>query len=579
MNIKNNILAGVCIFIIVLLMPYYWQIIGYEPSTPEQIINSENNIETINSTPEPPVSTYIKTNENSSNLRQEKTLIVSTNLYQTVISNAGGGSHKDFTVLEMDQNGYKYLGAYVSRDDSILYDKSAPVSLLGNNNGTCTPCLGFVNNSVVLDDNFILTENNSPLIMSNNGAEIFIQKNDSLTIEYEYVSNDYDIVKKLTLYGNSYVINHEFIINKLPNSFNGNYEILWNSGLNPTEVSEYEDVSYGGAYLGINGDIEYVSQTNEDIIKKEKFELDAEWMGVRNKYFAMIMVPNTKALFGSLSSINRDFMNRNLTPSYISSMGFNTVSSPIIETQLYLGPLKIENLDPLHPGLDQMMNFGWKIIQPISKLVLWFLVFMHTSLNLNYGLVLIIFAFIIRVITGPLIKKSYESSQKMQKIAPDIKIIQEKYKEDPQRLQKEMLALYKKAGANPFSGCIPMLLQWPILMALFIVFRSTVELRGESFIFWITDLSQPDYVINLPFHIPLYGDAIAILPLFMGVTMFLVMKQSMATMDSSQKPMLYMMNAMFLLIFNSFPSGLTLYYTVYNVLSYLQQRSIKIESN
>ena len=106
MNIKNNILAGVCIFIIVLLMPYYWQIIGYEPSTSEEIINSENNKEITNSAPDTPVSTYTEINKNSSNLGQEKTLIVSTNLYQTAISNAGGGSHKDFTILEMDQNGY-----------------------------------------------------------------------------------------------------------------------------------------------------------------------------------------------------------------------------------------------------------------------------------------------------------------------------------------------------------------------------------------------------------------------------------------------------------------------------------------
>ena len=113
MNIKNNILAGVCIFIIVLLMPYYWQIIGYEPSTSEEIINSENNKEITNSAPDTPVSTYTEINKNSSNLGQEKILIVSTNLYQTAISNAGGGSHKDFTILEMDQNGYKYLGKYI----------------------------------------------------------------------------------------------------------------------------------------------------------------------------------------------------------------------------------------------------------------------------------------------------------------------------------------------------------------------------------------------------------------------------------------------------------------------------------
>ena len=112
--------------------------------------------------------------------------------------------------------------------------------------------------------------------------------------------------------------------------------------------------------------------------------------------------------------------------------------------------------------------------------------------------------------------------------------------------------------------------------SFFIVFRSTIEFRGEPFVLWIQDLSQPDYLFSLPFHIPLYGDGVAILPILMGISMFLTMRITMATDgDNTQKTMMYFMNAFFVIIFNQFPSGLTLYYTVYNFLAYQQQLSIK----
>ena len=119
------------------------------------------------------------------------------------------------------------------------------------------------------------------------------------------------------------------------------------------------------------------------------------------------------------------------------------------------------------------------------------------------------------------------------------------------------------------------MLQMPLLWALFIVFRTTIEFRGAHFVFWISDLSQPDVIFNLPFSIPIYGSGVAVLPLVMGATLMLTMRMSSATMDKSQKPVMYFMNAFFVLLFNTFPSGLNLYYTAYNVLSYFQQRSIK----
>lgn len=161
----------------------------------------------------------------------------------------------------------------------------------------------------------------------------------------------------------------------------------------------------------------------------------------------------------------------------------------------------------------------------------------------------------------------------MQVIQPIMAEIKEKYKGDPQRMNKEMMGLYKEHGVNPFGGCVPMLLQMPLLIALFIVFRSTIQLRGEAFIpGWITDLSQADTIFTLPFSLPMYGNEFNILPILMALTM--IFQSKMTMQDPKQKAMVYMMPVFMLLIFNRFPSGLNLYYTMFNLLTIIQQKFI-----
>jgi YidC/Oxa1 family membrane protein insertase len=158
----------------------------------------------------------------------------------------------------------------------------------------------------------------------------------------------------------------------------------------------------------------------------------------------------------------------------------------------------------------------------------------------------------------------------MQRVQPQLTVIREKYKADPARLNKEMMKLYKEEKINPMGGCLPMLLQIPLLWALFTVFRSTIEFRLAPFAFWIHDLSLPDYVFSLPFAIPIYGSQFAILPVLMAVSTFYQTKLTMT--DPNQKAMLYMMPVMMLLFFNGFPSGLNLYYTLLNVWTFVQQK-------
>jgi YidC/Oxa1 family membrane protein insertase len=163
--------------------------------------------------------------------------------------------------------------------------------------------------------------------------------------------------------------------------------------------------------------------------------------------------------------------------------------------------------------------------------------------------------------------------KEMGKIQPLLLELKEKYKGDPQRLQRATMELYKEHGVNPLGGCIPVLLQLPLLAALFIVFRSTIQLRGASFIpGWIDDLSRADTIFTLPFSLPFYGNQFNVLPILMTVSMIIQSKMSMQ--DPKQKAMIYLMPIFMLFLFNQFPSGLNLYYTLFNVWTILQQKFI-----
>ena len=345
--------------------------------------------------------------------------------------------------------------------------------------------------------------------------------------------------------------------------------------MRPTEEKDNEDVEYGSGIIGQAGEIEDIQTKDPDEeISRSVYNGQTEWVAVRTKYFMSALIVENPGKYAVLSAGNVAFGGRKQTPVYHAGIGY-PLDIKYISSKLYLGPLDVDHLIKTGTNLDATMNWGFTLIRPISKGILWVLKFMHNALRLNYGLVLLLFALIIRLITGPLTKKSYESSQNMQKLQPQIKKLQAKYKKDPQRLNRETMGLYKKHKVNPLGGCLPIMLQMPLLWALFIVFRTTIEFRGASFVFWISDLSQPDVIFNLPFSIPIYGSGVAVLPLLMGATLMLTMRMSSATMDKSQKPVMYFMNGFFILLFNTFPSGLNLYYTAYNVLSYFQQRSIK----
>jgi YidC/Oxa1 family membrane protein insertase len=229
---------------------------------------------------------------------------------------------------------------------------------------------------------------------------------------------------------------------------------------------------------------------------------------------------------------------------------------------LYVGPMEYPRLRAIGHGFDDINPYGWSWLQPVIRPVAvgarWLLVWFHEQLGLAYGLGLIVFGVLIRLILWPLNQKAMRASMSMQAIQPVLKEIQDKYKNDPQRLQQEMFKIYKENNVNPFSGCWPVLLPWPILIALFFVFQNSIELRGQAFL-WIPDLSRPD---------PIY-----IIPMLMAVSMFGVSKIGQLGLppNPQTKMMLYFMPVMMLVLFLRFAAGLNLYYAVQNLASIPQQ--------
>jgi YidC/Oxa1 family membrane protein insertase len=288
-----------------------------------------------------------------------------------------------------------------------------------------------------------------------------------------------------------------------------------------------------------------------------------QWVAVKSKYFVT-------ALF-TLDSLHPRITGVAATPP--PNAGNNPTRADIDASlslgadgrfayQLYAGPMEHDRLRAIGHDFDDVNPYGWPgfrtIIRPVAVAARWLLVWMHDNLNLAYGLVLVCFGIMIRIILWPLNQKAMRSSMEMQAIQPQLKEIQDRYKNEPQKLQQEMFKLYKEHGVNPFGGCWPLLIPMPVLFALFFVLGNTIELRGESFL-WLPDLSRAD---------PLF-----IVPVLMGLSMFVLSKVGSRGLPPSPqtKIMLYVMPVMMTVLFVSFPSGLNLYYAVQNTASIPQQ--------
>lgn len=370
-----------------------------------------------------------------------------------------------------------------------------------------------------------------------------------------------------------------------------NMDFVWTQKMSRHEAGKmFEERNSGLYFKYANGDVENLSESSRD----DKDMADRlKWIGFKNQFFSSVLICKTAFMGGKMHSepidnSSADYANylKNLEAS--TSLEYSSSNPAPASFNFFFGPNKYHLLssydDIVSPDEDleltKLIPLGWSIFRWINTgIIIPIFDFLGGFVG-NYGIVILIMTLIIKLVLWPLMHKTYMSQAKMRFLAPDIKAINEKYpgKENAMTRQQKTMALYSQAGASPFSGCLPMLLQMPFLFAMFTFFPSCIDLRGESFL-WVKDLSAPDAIVTwtaqIPFITNYFGNHISLFCLLMTVTNILYTRITMQSQSNSDqmagmKWMMYLMPIMFLVFFNNYAAGLSYYYFLSLLITIIQ---------
>lgn len=373
------------------------------------------------------------------------------------------------------------------------------------------------------------------------------------------------VIKRFTVRDNDPVVNLDVEVRGVPvSATNPALEIGWLGGLPRAERNLKLEQTSMTAVASVGQSLEKLQPSRQKTPSEKRFPGAVHWVGTHNKYFFVgILPPADLATEAVLSG----------QPGEEPTAGA-ALRVPVAGTsasyafRLYLGPLSYPNLKPL--GMDRAVDLGWKWILPLSRALLSLMTFMY-KLVPNYGWVIILLSILIKVAFYPMTVSGLRSMREMQRIQPEMERLRKKYADDPQKLQSAMMSLYKDNRINPVGGCLPLLLQMPVFIALYPVLANSVELRQAPFFGWIRDLSAPDVLFTVA------GFDVHLLPAFMAATMF--WQQKLTPTTPSQASLTYLMPIMMLFFLYTSPSGLTLYWTMLNILSVVQQYLINREAS
>ncbi len=357
------------------------------------------------------------------------------------------------------------------------------------------------------------------------------------------------------------------------------YELVWNGAIPFSEDVHYrkEEVNKVGAYARSGNDVEGITLQRDEIVDRT-LRGNVSWVGVKNKYFGAVILADEPAreaeLLGERIGQADD---PEVSIDFRASLFIGTPDDSPDKFRLYLGPLEYRQISR-YDGVYGMVDYGWDAFEwmtrPLAIAVFIPAFGLLSSVIDNYGLVIILFCLLIKVVLLPLTLSSYKSMAKMRELQPKMQEIKEKYPDNPKKQQEATIKMYRESGTNPLGACLPMLLQYPIIIALWQFLQQSIEIRQQGFL-WAPDLSAPDVILNLPFTIPFYGDFVAGFTILMGLSMIAQMRlQATPASGPQAKIFMYMMPAMIFVIFNRLPSGLSLYYFCYNVFSAVQQQFI-----
>ncbi len=494
--------------------------------------------------------------------------------YGQVFSSAANGAEQLVTVeTDLLRAVISSKGGVIKRWELKKYKswRGQPVQLLSQANNPGEMGIFFSTHEGKAVDtrllSFALEANGSPA-----GSTIQIKGSDSLKLTARLLlDGGASIVKTYTLYGDRYIAGFGVRMNNLEELIaNRRYEIRWTSGLQYQERNSIDESGAAQVMASVSGDIEHLDAAEPNVkVSVPGMSGAIDYTAIKTKYFTAAIIPQKISeeadvyLEGNASKAKNDGKVETYSMSYRLPLRPTAAEEQFL---MYIGPIDYDIVKQY--GLQATVELGWPVIRQIGEyLMLPVLNFVHKFIP-NYGFAIIVFSIIMKLLLYPLSLPQMKSAAKMKLLAPEMNRIREKYKDDMAVQQQETMRLYSEYGLNPAGGCLPLLLQMPIMYALYSVLSSSINLRQAPFGLWIADLSVPDVLVHLPFKL-LFIDHLSGLALLMGITMFIQQKQTIT--DPRQKSMVYLMPVMFLFMFSNLPAGLNLYYFVFNLLGITQQ--------
>lgn len=394
--------------------------------------------------------------------------------------------------------------------------------------------------------------------------------NQNQWLEFSYAINDSD----------SYLLDYTIAFHNLDNVINKNssyIDLNWEQYLPILERgNDWENQNSGLYYRFADGDVENLNPTSDDDENLTK----TNWIAYKGQFFSSVIISKSDIPNASVSSKN--ILGKNNALKHMTAKIAVPNNGQPDSLAFYFGPnkykilknVKLSNNEKL--SLQELIPLGWGIFGWVNRIAIIPLFNWLGSFISSYGLIILIMTIIIKLVIFPLTYKSYQSSAKMRVLKPQVEELSKKYPREDQAMQKQQatMDLYKRAGVNPMGGCLPVLLQMPILIAMFRFFPASIELRQQSFL-WANDLSSYDSILDLPFSIPFYGDHVSLFTLLMAAGIVISTKINSGQMDTGQqmpgmKMMMYLMPLMMVFWFNNYSSGLSYYYFLSNIITIIQ---------
>jgi len=404
---------------------------------------------------------------------------------------------------------------------------------------------------------------------------------------FTHILNGETVAKIFELNEDSYIINFRKQSNLLAQQASF---VALKGGVAESESPDDRSPPFTERYVTIASDGNKIERITMGRIETRERSGLFDWVALNSKYFMFALIPQDRtnrelslSSFVINNSARIEAVNMNFQFEFGKNppRGATVQDDNFVEYRVFIGPSRHSYLVDAGVGLERTLfrGFSWFVradlwFPPLCEAVLWFLNFFGKLIG-DYGISIILLTLLLKIVTFPLSQASINSMAAMQELQPKILEIQKRYKDNKQLQQQKILEMYQSEGINPLAslgGCIPLLIQMPIMIALFIVLRKAVELRGETTFFlpWVHDLSAAEVIFRFPFTIPFYGDNFAFLPILMAGLMFV--QNKMTIKDPNQIAMIYLMPAIMLVMFNNFPAGLTLYFAFSSLLQIIQQK-------